>query len=246
MIGILIGIVIFLEAGRLLGKRRLKRADSVGGSPVLEGAVFALLGLLIGFTFSGAASRFDTRRQLIVREANAIGTAYLRIDLLPADAQPKMRDLFRQYLDARLSAYQKIPDFAAAKVELARADALKGEIWTLGVDASRRSETTAATMLLLPALNEMIDITTNRTVAVETHPPAIIWVMLIAVALASSFIAGHGMTDEHKHSWTHIAGFALVMTFAIYVIADLEYPRLGFIRIDAVDHVLVDLRDTMK
>lgn len=83
----------------------------------MEGAVFALLGLLIAFTFSGAATRFDTRRQLIIEETSDIGTAYLRLDLLPVEAQPGLREKFREYVDARLEVYRKLPDIAAAKKE---------------------------------------------------------------------------------------------------------------------------------
>src|SRR5437879_73732 len=97
--GLLVGILICLEIGRRIGVRNLT-TDRGGGA--VEAALFGLLGLLIAFTFSGAATRFDTRRQLIIDEANMIGTAYLRIDLLPADAQPALREKFRQYVDSRL------------------------------------------------------------------------------------------------------------------------------------------------
>lgn len=76
------------------------------GIGVIEAAVFALLGLLLGFSFSGGISRMGTKRQLIVQEANAIGTAYLRLDQLPASEQPEMRRLFMQYLGARLSVHE--------------------------------------------------------------------------------------------------------------------------------------------
>ena len=103
----------------------------------MDGAVFALLGLLIAFTFSGASSRFDTRRQLIVEETNDIGTAYLRLDLLPADLQPALRESFRRYLDARIEVYRKLPDIAAAKKSLAKADELQRQIWRQAIVASR-------------------------------------------------------------------------------------------------------------
>jgi hypothetical protein len=83
--------------------------------------VFALLGLLLGFSFAGAMSRFDARRQLIVHEANAIGTAYLRIDMLPTNEQPEIRSLFRQYLDARLGPFERVRNRSAAQQEFARA-----------------------------------------------------------------------------------------------------------------------------
>src|ERR1039458_5003195 len=241
-----VGMLLFLEIGRRLGMRRTKDPEGPGsaGLAAVEGALFAVLGLLIGFTFSGAATRFDARRQLVAEETNAIGTAYLRIELLPADKQPAMRDLFRQYLDTRLAAYQKVPDTAAVKTELAKAEALQKEIWTKAVAASRESNTTAAPMLLLPALNQMIDITTTRNMATLIHPPAIIFAMLGILALVCSLLAGYGMAGKTR-SWIHMLSFAAILTFAVYVILDLEYPRLGFIQVSAVDQVLVDLRHSM-
>jgi hypothetical protein len=87
--------------------------------------------------FSGAASRFDTQRQLIVEEINAIGTAYLGLDLLAVEAQPALRENFRRYVDARLEVYRKLPDLAAAKEALAKATTLQGEIWRQAVAAVR-------------------------------------------------------------------------------------------------------------
>ena len=118
-------MILLLELGRRLGRRRQGRDEegARAGLGAVEGAVFTLLGLLIAFTFSGAASRFDMRRQLIGQEANAIGTAWLRLDLLPAQAQPELRDLFRRYLDLRLAAYRKMPDVEAALAELSQAKA---------------------------------------------------------------------------------------------------------------------------
>ena len=100
-LGLFIGMLLLLEIGRRIGIRRMRK-DAEGaqaGVGAIEGAVF---GLLIAFTFSEAASRFDMRRQLIVEETNDIGTAYLRLDLLPTDAQPALRENFRHYVDARL------------------------------------------------------------------------------------------------------------------------------------------------
>jgi hypothetical protein len=99
--------------------------------------------------------------------------------------------------------------------------------------------------LFLPALNEMFDITTTRTMARQFHPPVIIFVLLLILSLIGSLLAGYGM-GEGKRSWVHIIGFAVVMTFAIYVILDIEFPRFGLIRIDAVDRVLEDLLKSMK
>jgi len=244
--GLFTGMLALQEAGRRLGARRLQ-ADPEGaraGLGAVEGAVFGVMGLLIAFTFSGAASRFETRRQLIVDEANAIGTAYLRVDLLPADAQPKIRDLFRAYVDSRIEIYRKLPDVSAAQQALARSNALQGGIWKACLEAA--SGAPQATMLLLPALNQMFDITTTRTVALQTHPPAIIYAMLGLVALACSLLAGYAMAGTKQRSLVHGLGFALILTLTVYVILDIEYPRVGLVRIEAMDRLLADVREGMK
>ena len=92
---------------------------------------------MIAFTFSGASSRFDGRRELVVAEANNIGTAWLRIDLLPAQAQPPLRELFRRYLDSRLDTYRKATDAEMAMDEYARSTKLQGDIWAYAVAACR-------------------------------------------------------------------------------------------------------------
>jgi len=244
-----LGMLLCLELGRRLGIRRLAKdpEGAMAGLGAIEGAVFGLYGLLIAFTFSGAPSRLDTRRQLIAEEANDIGTAYLRLDLLPADSQPALRGLFRRYLDSRLEVYRKLPDIEAAKAELARSAGIQKEIWDQTVAATRlQGSHPDAGKLLLPALNAMIDITTTRTMAARIHPPKIIFALLFVLALVCSSLAGFGMAGSKQRSWLHFLAFAAVTVVSVYVILDIEYPRAGFIRLDAYDQVLADLRDTMK
>lgn len=246
--GVFATTLILLAVGRRIGIRR-RAADPKGASAglgTIEGAVFGLLGLLLAFTFSGAASRFDARRQLIVQEANAIGTAYLRLDLLPSGDQPKLRQDFRSYVDARLSVAQKLPDWEAAKADMARATTLQGQIWKQAVESCNKAASPAVTSLVLSSLNEMIDITTTRAVASRTHPPAVVFVLVLALLLTCSVLAGYGTSASKKHSWLHLAGFAFTMAITVYVILDIEFPRVGMVRINYVDQVLVDLRDSMK
>ena len=240
------GMLLAFEVGRRIGLRRLAREPSgvLGGAGVIEAAVLALLGLLIAFTFSGAMSRFDARRHMIVDETNAINTAYLRLDLLLPDAQPPLRASFRRYLDSRIEAYRKLPDLAAARAELARGTAIQAEIWHRAVAASRDVPAPAG-MLLLASLNEMFDITTKRTLAGAIHPPTTIFVVLGALVLVASCFAGHSTATSKTHSWIHMFGFALTFSVAVYLIIDIEYPRMGLIRVDAFDRALVELKQTL-
>jgi hypothetical protein len=247
--GLFVGILVCLEAGRWIGNRAIGRhgAGHQPGMSSLEGAVFALMGLLIAFTFSGALTRFDERRAQVVSEANAIGTAWLRIDLLPAAAQPKLRDTFREYVDARIATYKKLPDMAAAKQELARSLKLQSEIWAQAAAAMRLPDTrTSAEVLMMGALNEMFDITTTRVAATQIHPPNIVYAMLIGLALAAALLAGYQSAGDKRRDWIHQLGFAAILSLTLYVILDIEHPRLGLVRIDAIDQVLIDVRAGMK
>jgi hypothetical protein len=245
--GLFLGMLVLLEVGRRIGSRRAASdpEHATAGLGAVDGAVFGLMGLLVAFTFSGAATRFEARRQLIVEEANDIGTAYLRLDLLPPSAQPALRESFKRYVDSRLAVYRKMTDRAAALAALADSARLQREIWSQGVTACQAAASPATTTLLLSALNAMIDITTTRTMATQMHPPSIVFVMLFGLALASSLLAGYGMAPGKARSWLHMIGFAVVMALAVYVILDLEFPRLGLIRVDAFDQLLVDLRQSM-
>jgi hypothetical protein len=246
-LGLLVGMMLCLEAGRRIGVRRREIAGERAASVApIEGAIFALFGLLIAFTFSSAASRYDTRREQIVAEANAIGTAYLRIDLLPAEAQPALRGLFRTYLQSRIETYRKLPDLDAALAEYQRSVALQGQIWTQSVVAAKSSGSPAVLQLVVSSLNDMIDITTTRLAASRTHLPQVIFVLLAVLALAASLVAGFSTAADARRSWLHTSLFAFVIAASIFVIIDLEYPRLGFIRIDAADRLLLEVLEGMK
>ena len=243
-----IAMLVLLEVGRRVGNGRLA-SDPEGaraGTGAVEGAVFGLLGLLIAFTFSGAASRFDARRDLVVQESNAIGTAYLRLDLLPADAQPAMRETFRQYLDARLDVYRELPDLQASDAALATAARLQADIWNAALtDGQHTGAMPDAVKLLVPALNDMFDVASSRTMATQMHPPTVIYGLLYLMALASALLAGYGMAGGRSRSWLHVIAFPAVMAIAVFIIIDIEYPRLGLIKVDSFDQALVELRASM-
>ena len=241
-------MLALLELGGRLGARAFTRnPEATTGTSPMEGAVFALLGLLLAFTFFGAASRFDDRRKLIVDEANAIGTAYLRLDLLPASAQPALRDAFRRYVDQRLAVYRALPDLNASKIALERANEMQQQIWAAAVAGSTAAGSHPdSAKLLLPALNEMLDVATTRAMAMQMHPPPVVFGLLFILMLLSALLAGYAMAGAKTRNWLYRIAFAFTLAGAAYVILDLEYPRFGLIRVDAFDHALVDLQKSMK
>jgi hypothetical protein len=246
-LGLFVGTLLMLEAGRRAGGRWRSRIMEGGAAGIgaVETAIFTLLGLLIAFTFQGAAARFDARRALVVEEVNHVGTAWLRIDLLPATDQGRMRELFRAYLDSRIETYRRIPDVAAVKAQIRITERLQGEIWKLALNSHREGATAVLTGML-PALNAMFDIVTTRTMAARTHPPGVVFGMLALLAGMAAFMAGNGMSGTKIRSWLHIIAFATVLAVTVYVIMDMEYPRVGLIRVDDFDEALVNLRRSMN
>jgi hypothetical protein len=169
-----------------------------------------------------------------------------------------LRRLFRRYTDVRASTYAQSRDASAstfldgeqrtqAARRLADAAALQTAIWKTAVAATQRPGTPSQVpMLLLPALNDMIDITTTRIMATRNHPPLVIYLLLLGLGFVGAMLAGYGTSVNASRDWFHSLVFAGILSLTMYVIVDLEFPRLGLIRVDAADQVLVDLRQAMR
>jgi len=242
------GMLAFQELGWRYGRQTRVAAEysKREGSGLMDNAVFGLLGLLIGFTFNGANSRFDHRRELIGKAVNSIGTAWQRIDALPAPLQDSVRVPFRRYVDALLASYQANTVTADVLREPPDVTSAQDETWTNAVRACITKEGDVARMLLLPGLNEMFGAVEEERFARRIHPPVIIFIMLGLTAFASALLAGFAIAGSDNRDWIHRVGVAAVVSLAVYIIFEMEYPRLGLIRVKGADQALVELRATMK
>ena len=241
------GLLVCMTLAHRLGRARRRRHPGAGdqGQNTIESAVFGLLGLLLAFTFSGAAGRFEDRRHLIMEEANGIGTAWLRLDLLPAAEQPSIRDHFRRYVDARLAIYRNVEDPQGLRVAVASADAAQRELWNSLVPVLNTNDSQRLVNVVVPAFNEMFDLATARMMAMETHQPLLVFGVLVALMLLAAVVSGLSMSANDRLSPLHMLVFAGTLALAAWLILDLEFPRLGLMRIDAHDHLITDLRATM-
>jgi hypothetical protein len=240
-------MLIGLEIGRHIGLRCLAE-DPEGaraGAGAVEGAVFGLFGLLIAFTFTGAASRYEVRRDLLVRHANAIGTAWLRLDLLPAEVQPTLRQDFRLYLDNVIKIPQLVGDRKAIDQAVAQVQKLQDDIWNLAQAVASRDGRPQVATLVLPALNEMFDLGASRYAAGKYHVSLAIIALLLLLSVLASLLAGYGMAAARRRNWLHMVIFAGLVTLTLFVILDLELPRHGLIGLGKYDHILVELRQSM-
>jgi hypothetical protein len=241
-------MLLSMKAGMRLRARHLRASpgDSTGFAAV-HGAAFALMGLMIAFTFSGAASRFDHRRDLIVQEANDIGTAYLRIGLLPEATQaPFARPSFANTSTPASRPIASEPTSGESRSNCSRTAELQGHIWKLAMDAIHDAPSPPVAAQIVPSLNDMFDIVTTRTAAVQMHPPAVVWMMLAGLTLVCSFLVGYDLAGGMRRNWLHVLTFALLFSLTLYVIIDMEYPRVGLIRVTAMDRLLEDVRDSMR
>lgn len=244
----LVGMPCMMEIGRrvaLSNKREIDKA-SERGITALDTAVYGLFGLLLAFTFHGAAERFDYRRGLMAQEANFIGTSYLRIDLLPPDSQSVLRPLFPQYIDARLESFRRIDNLETEKAALEKVEEIQQQIWREANAGALRTGNPGIISLTASGLNEMIDITTTQYAATRTHPPIVIYYTLVLLGLSTAFLAGSSMAKSKSRQWTHIVIFTLVMSGAVFVIIDVEYPRQGLFTIEGFDQLFIDLQKKMQ
>ena len=247
-VGLFAGLVLLLELGRRLGVREIARhgADARVGVGVVDGAVYGLLALLVGFSFSGAANRFDGRRATVAQEVNAIATAWQRLALLPAESQGATRDAFRRYVDALLASRTEPVTAAAALLEPPAVARAVDDVWNRAVAACLITNGEPVRILVLPALNDMFGVVETERLARRIHPPNLIFVMLGLTAFAAALFAGYGIASKSTRNWLYMIGVAATISVAVYVIIELEYPRLGLVRIDDMDRALAELRAAMR
>lgn len=233
--GLFIAITVANEAGFRLGSHyhATSHQGTRAQTNAIQAAMLGLLALLLGFTFTMALQRYDTRSEAVTDEANAIGTAFLRTELLPVSHQADSRDLIAQYLDSRL---------AAQKIDLAHVDEreatmqttnqLQERLWMLAADALEQSTRPQATLLVMQALNEMFDAYGRRDAALARHVPELVLLVLFAVFVIASALLGYAGGLEGARPRIATVAMSVLIVLVIFVIIDLDRPRRGIIQVD--------------
>jgi hypothetical protein len=234
-----------LEGGYRLGKWRHARAPEEKEASVGEmvGSMLALLAFLLGFTFGLAASRWESRREAVLEEANAIGTTYLRTQLLPEPQRAETARLLRDYVDTRLLDMRQGTASEMIANAIARSEELHEQLWSQAVAAAQKSPT-PITGLFIQSLNETIDMHAKRMmVGTRGRIPISIWAGLFGLAMLG--LAGVGYHAGLSTTRRSPAMFAMVLAFAgvIFLIADLDRPYEGFLTV--TQQPLMDLQRSM-
>ena len=223
-----------------------KTKDEAGkGSNVLAGIVFSLLSLLMSFSFSLAVTRFEATRHILVEEANAIGTASLRVGLLTKADQPAIRTQMAKYADARLAFGEALANGDDTTKATAETHRLQATIWSAAMDSMDRASRESTRNQVTPALNQMFDIAATRQEAASTRLPGLIFLLLGVSSIASAILGGRALAGRTTRSWGHRIICSAVLAFVVYVIVDLDDPRQGLIRVDKADQMLRDVRASM-
>ncbi len=224
--------------------RKFPGTEHVGIGPT-EGSLLGLTALLLSFTFGMAATKYESRRQLIVQEANDIGTTILRCDMYPDSARNLLRADIKNYLETRIDYYADGDKEDMIKLVLLQADSISARIWkttsALSFDQSNRS----ATEQMVPAVNSMIDIVSTREAARISVVPRMILVVLSILIIVSAFLSGYGSKNLERNK-VLVMAFAIMTTLALYLVVDLDKPRQGFVNLNAAEQLLVDLRSNFK
>jgi hypothetical protein len=240
-LGTLALALLSLEFGYKIGRWRhasgLEEKDApVGG---IVAANLGLLAFMLAFTFSFAASRFDARRQVVLEEANAIGTSYLRARLLPEPQQSEAARLLREYVDVRVRGVQERKIAEAAL----RSEAIQEQLWTQAIAAAEKRPT-PITGLFVQSLNEVIDIHAKRMlVGARSRIPMSIWVGLSALAVIGMLSVGYqvGLSATRRSPATLL--LALAFAGVLLLIVDLDRPVEGFLRVS--QQAMTDLQHSM-
>jgi hypothetical protein len=197
----------------------------------VEAAILGILALLLGFTVSMAVSRFETRKQLVLEEADAIGTSSLRAQLLPAPAGPAIESLLRQYVDIRVQYGTAGNDLARLEDLNRQTMHLQTEFWTRTAAYAQQDPNPVRVGLLLQSLNQAIDLAEARWMAFQNHVPDSVIYVNAAVGLLSAMLVGYSFGVHGRRNIFSMFMLAVSISLVLAVIIDLDRPRSGYIRV---------------
>jgi hypothetical protein len=237
----LVLLTLSLWAGARLLRRWWVPKENMGEDfSIILGASLTLMGLIVAFSFSMAVSRYDQRKNLEEAEANAISTEYVRADLLPAEDAAKVRALLRDYFDQRILFYT-VRDPAQLREVNARTAALQAQMWAAVVAPARATPTPPLT-LVAAGMNDVLNSQGYTQAAWWNRIPAAAWLLMTAIAICCHLLVGYGARNAREER-TLLMILPLVLSISFFLIADIDSPRRGVIRVQPQN--LMSIADSM-
>ncbi len=244
-LGLLLVLLASSEAGYRVGLREGARAGADAKSEIgtIQAGMLGLVGLLLGFTFSMAVTRFDARRQLVLEEANALGTTALRAELLPEPARGELRALLRDYLDTRLAYFAEAEDSAESANADSVAATLRARLWSVARSVSDADPHALPASLFVQALNETFDAASAQAEWLGNRVPAVVLFLNLLFATVALMSVGYGSGLGGRRTVFATVGLSILTCALIVVILDLDEPRAGMIELSP--RALVELRTSL-
>jgi Protein of unknown function (DUF4239) len=234
--------LLSVELGYRFARYRQQRdlSENVASLGGLVGGTLGLLAFMSAFTFGLAGSRFEARRQVLLNEANAIGTTYLRAAMIPEPMRTESRNLLREYVDIRLKGVQQADQLEQA---IARSEELHNQLWSQAVAATEK-ERSPMTSIYVQSLNQVIDMHASRLMALQSRVPGVIWIVLYLLGFLAMVLIGY--QSGLAHSRRSLAAIVLILGFSLvlYLIADLDRPGQGTLQVS--QQSMIDLRKSMN
>lgn len=238
-ISLLVALIGGLKLGHVFGKRwRVSGQESEKGN-TMDGVVFALLGLLLAFSFSGAMSSYGSHRDLLIKEARAITDFYQKLDLLPENTKAFLQIEVREYADLRLEATQADMDSSAEQEALTRSKCVQKQIWAELTEYVKKSGNTTANNQLLTAFSVMTGAVDDQFADVNNHVPVVVYGLIFILAIMASLMAGYGMANLKKLPVIRVVIFSLAVCATVYTIIDLEFQRTGLFNASPTNTMLI-------
>ena len=225
-----IAMLLMFQLGRITEKNWKEEESEPKGISFLLTAIFGLSAFILAFTFSMSASRYSNVRDLIIEEANDIGTASLRSNLYSDSVNDAFRADFRKYIDARISFYEHVTNEGLLNKAKLEAEKARIALWQRVAQQSKQPNMLIPSNNMIPALNSMFDIATTIEMTLYSRVPDLIIFMLFILGLVTSFIGGYASRDIRKKDWIIIVAFALFSSMVTYITLDLGRPMRGIIK----------------
>jgi hypothetical protein len=231
-----------VEVGYWLGRWRLKGEHELDTTAnAIVGTTLGLLAFTLAFTFAMAASRYDTRKELVLEEANAIGTTYLRAMMLPAPHASAVRKQLREYVDTRLEAALTPGESSPA---LARSEQLHTQLWREAVAVASAQSDSVINGLFIASLNDVIDLHSKRLAGWRNRIPGTIWFYLFVTAALGMASMGYHAGLSGSRRTMAVIFLTVAFSGALTLIADLDRPREGFLIVS--QQAMQDLKASMQ
>jgi hypothetical protein len=238
--------VLGAELGYRLGRRGRLTPNELTRTQVMsiQGSTMGLLALILGFTFAMALSRFEYRKQMVVEESNAIGTAALRSEFLPASRDVEVNTLVCRYVEIRLESVLRTCQGSPERAQLDLEDRqIQLRLWSIAHEAAEADPRSVPLGLLTHAVNELIDIKTKRDIAVANHVPESVLLFLLTFAVLVAVVLGYGNGLAGARLTSLTSAYCVVVVLVIVLIIDLDRPQQGLARIS--QQSMIQLQETI-